>query len=147
MLLLLLLLLLLLPLLSHFFPMLSSALTCTQGAIRIVGTTGYSGRLEVCNDNQWGTVCDDFFSTFSATVACRQLGFNPAGSRVLSSRSTPNGRGTIWLDNVRCNGNETTIFNCPKNLLGNHNCNHGEDVGVTCNRGKVLYNLLTQPSP
>ena len=105
-----------------------------------MGTNGYSGRLEVCNDNQWGTVCDDIFGVPDATVACRQLGFTPAGSLVLRNTRTPDGRGKIWLDNVQCVGNETSIFNCPANNLGSHNCRHSEDVGVTCNRGE--YHVL-----
>ena len=43
------------------------------------GATFYEGRVEVCWNEQWGTVCDDFWSTFDAIVACRQLGFSTIG--------------------------------------------------------------------
>ena len=38
----------------------------------------------------------------------------------------------IVLDNVRCNGTEDSIFDCPANPIGIHNCRHSEDVGVRC---------------
>jgi hypothetical protein len=53
---------------------------CTQGAIRLQGGTTTQGRVEVCNNNIWGTVCDDFWSAVDARVACRQLGL-PSSSK------------------------------------------------------------------
>jgi hypothetical protein len=43
----------------------------------------------------------------------------------------------IWLDNVQCTGTETSLFGCQANPLGNENCNHAEDAGVSCLDGKV----------
>ena len=53
---------------------------CQNGDIRLVnGTTFYEGRVEICWNETWGTVCDGFWSTFDAIVACRQLGFITVG--------------------------------------------------------------------
>ena len=43
------------------------------------------------------------------------------------------GRGPIFLDDVRCNGSEIRIVDCP-NKPNEHNCNHKEDAGVICTR-------------
>ena len=52
--------------------------TCNDtGTVRLspVSSTGNVnlGRLEVCYDGYWGTVCDDFADNV-ADVVCRQLG-------------------------------------------------------------------------
>lgn len=55
---------------------------CTDGDIRVVnGGSALEGRVEVCVDGVWGTVCDDLWGVEEASVACRQLGFSPAGMK------------------------------------------------------------------
>ena len=53
---------------------------CTNGDLRLRGSTNSrQGRVEMCYERQWGTVCDDFWGTNDAKVACRQLGFSSYG--------------------------------------------------------------------
>ena len=42
------------------------------------------------------------------------------------------GSGQIWLDDVQCNGDETSLAECGHNGWGVHNCGHGEDVSIAC---------------
>ena len=51
-----------------------------NGNLRFVGSTSpYEGRVEVCLNGRWGTVCDDLWSAVDAQVACRQLGYSTQG--------------------------------------------------------------------
>ena len=129
---------------------------CNTGDIRLVGGSDqYEGRVEICINDQWGTVCDDSWGVADATVVCNQLG-NPFSGRVrqhmilwcriCSQLSLPcvlgaiayssayfgQGTGQIYMDDVACSGTESSLYFCPSLPLGNNNCGHYEDAGVKC---------------
>ncbi|XP_072050141.1 uncharacterized protein [Amphiura filiformis] len=98
--------------------------------VRLVGgQNDREGRVAVYFAGQWGTVCDDSFNNDAATVICNQLELGNTGVALRA----PGGTGPIWLDDVVCNGQETSITACQHRLpIGTHNCGHDEDVGVRC---------------
>ncbi len=111
---------------------------CSAGQIQLVGGASLTeGRVEVCNNNIWGTVCDDFFAVNEANVICRQLGYLPPGTRAAAEPRARFGQGTgpITFDDLACTGTEASLFDCPHRGLNIHNCLHSEDAGVTCPAG------------
>ena len=52
--------------------------TCINGDVRLANKEGEnSGRIEVCYNKKWGTVCHKGWTTQDARVACYQLGYEP----------------------------------------------------------------------
>ena len=100
--------------------------------VRLVnGTSPGEGRVEVLYGGVWGTVCNDHWSHQDAAVVCRYLNY----TRTLGTTSYQifgRGTGIIWMDDVECIGNETSLGDCKHPGFGNHNCFHSEDVGVIC---------------
>ena len=55
-------------------------IVCTTGEVRLVnGTSPTEGRVEVCDDGKYYTVCDDYWDELEARVVCTQLNFSLAG--------------------------------------------------------------------
>ena len=43
------------------------------------GTTPDEGRVEVCINGEWGTVCGRYWDRSETKVVCKQLGYGQAG--------------------------------------------------------------------
>ena len=108
--------------------------------VRLVnGPTKYEGRVEVYHNDEWGTVCDDGWDLNDAQVVCSELNFGPAIAATLSA-FYGEGRDKIWLNNLICIGTEIAVRNCSHRGWGIKICNHSDDAGVKCSRGKrIIY--------
>nr|XP_015201540.1 PREDICTED: CD5 antigen-like [Lepisosteus oculatus] len=95
------------------------------------GVSNCSGRVEVLYGGSWGTVCDDSWDLRDAQVVCRQLGCGEAVSAGTEA-SWGEGNGTVWLDEVTCRGSELHLWDCEHAALGQSDCRHKEDAGVSC---------------
>ncbi len=55
-------------------------LDCTAGDIRLMdGATIREGRVEVCSDGRWGTVCGEGWTERDAGLVCSRLGYPTEG--------------------------------------------------------------------
>ena len=112
----------------------------SNGALRLVntGSIQFGGRLEVyfSLSSEWGTVCDDSWGLFDATVACKQMGFVGVSDSDSSLFGSGASSQNILLDDVACRGSESWLIDC--NYDGNTaDCFHSEDVGIVCTHGEL----------
>ena len=110
--------------------------------------------MEICINNQWGTVCDDYWGTADATVVCRQLGYSAQGlwqnfiegykifihtcvfmlpdGVAFRNAHFGAGVGAIFLNYVHCKGSEKNLLGCSRSWAVNCYRGHREDAGVRC---------------
>lgn len=110
----------------------NASAVCDNGQVRLSNSdVPYQGHVQVCFNGNWGTVCHDSWDYRDAQTVCRMLGYNgTAVSTVFRYFGTESG--PIFLDEVRCFGNETQLLDCQAEDPGNHDCSHFQDAGVIC---------------
>ncbi|KAL4007229.1 hypothetical protein ACER0C_001081 [Sarotherodon galilaeus] len=95
------------------------------------GSTRCSGRVEIYHNNNWVSVSDYNWDLNDAEVVCRQLN---CGTALEAPRSAHFRAETeqIWLDNVKCSGNESSLNECQHSEFGRHKCGYDRNARVIC---------------
>ena len=65
------------------------------------GNGNYSGRVEICLNGRWGTVCDDDWDNEDATVVCTELGFPGKGRARARARSRARARARAGITRMQ----------------------------------------------
>ena len=81
-----------------------------------------------------GTVCNDYFGDSEAVVICREMGYHHASSWNSGSFFNVQNVLDIKLDDVNCKGWSWSTCR----YRSSHNCDHSEDVFLTCVTGESI---------
>nr|XP_021327210.1 deleted in malignant brain tumors 1 protein-like [Danio rerio] len=115
-----------------------NAVISDRKIVRLVGgQSRCAGRVEVYHDDQWGTVCGDFWDMADAAVVCRELDCGEPVDALDGAHFGP-GSGPIWLGYVMCSGSESTLRNCGSLGWGKSRCSHGKEAGVICSDVRLV---------
>lgn len=73
-----------------------------------------------------------------AGVVCKNMGCGtPLEAK--SGAFFGQGTGTVWMEDLKCTGQELTVKQCPSKALGTSTCSHTQDAGVICRGTIILY--------
>ena len=100
-----------------------------HGELRLTG--GFSGLLEVYY-NGWGFICDDGWDSTDANTTCRILGYE---SVIATSIGQYNSSTNYKLNNIECQGSETSILDCNYRIYSLYTCSGSEHIYIECGPG------------
>ena len=134
---------------------------CVHGDVRLVdGPNVREGRVEVCVNNAWGTVCSVGFGREDAAVVCSSMEFEKEGITFQQQPSmllhtlcigavyqgtlptAPHADIPIFLSGLHCTENNYDILQCDSDPLGlpHSECLHENDVRVHCEGMCIVIN-------
>ena len=133
---------------------------CTDGEVRLAGgLTPYYGRVELCQNGVWGTVCGGGITdNHIAEIVCKNLNIEYHGSFCAKHHETwsllkyyfldakllldyGGGTGPIVWDKVKCKGHEDVLTDCASEAI--HDCDHSQDIGVICGKYIIVTGVCT----
>uniref|UniRef100_A0A1X7T988 SRCR domain-containing protein n=1 Tax=Amphimedon queenslandica TaxID=400682 RepID=A0A1X7T988_AMPQE len=114
-----------------------------EGSIRLSnGGDSREGRVEICLNGYWGTVCSTGWDERDALVACTQVGHHTLRAIPVTNEYFGRGTGPVHMTGVDCTGNEESLTQCSYvNGIGATNCYHAKDVGVMCIESPIHYSV------
>lgn len=113
---------------------LGNSTSSEAASVRLVeGTSPCSGIVQVFRSGIWGMVCYEGWDLLDANVLCRELGCE--GTKVVNAVGYYGSiSGQIWMSNVKCFGNESSLAECLADNWGQNSCQPDLYAGVICPR-------------
>ena len=108
------------------------------------GSSATEGIVEVFNttSKDWGVICSNSFDIIDAHVICKMLNFETAkvaladGAAADLYGTLPTGSNFI-LDNLKCDGSESSVWECPLSNEVTEVCVASKAAGVICSESKL----------
>lgn len=104
------------------------------------------GMVEVYHNNQWGSICIGSGWTLvwghnAAEVVCRSIGLPPPPGdlRVSQFPEFKDQTKVRWMNNVRCQGNESSLDQCQHDGMRRFACTYSYTANVVCGGPKRKY--------
>ena len=86
--------------------------------VRLVSlyNVSYAGRIEVFFNNEWGQWCHNIYREDALNVVCSQIGYASMNSPSLFLGFTLPENSRVWINDINCIGNESTLLECPSDV-------------------------------
>lgn len=124
--------------------------SCTTGDVKLTsGSNKYEGRVEICKNRVWGSICDSGWNDRSAYAVCRQLEYSGtyclhmiytytyiSGGMALSNSYFGVGTNPLHIYDTSCSYYSTTLQSCSLTRFpySYSTCNNYQEAGVRCER-------------
>lgn len=87
------------------------------------------------HEGKWGHICTSKWTRVNSYVLCGQLGFPDSAES--KAETIQDVEPVFWLDQVTCQGWESSIVSCDHAGWGPHQCEGGGVLRIKCFRRKI----------
>ena len=95
------------------------------------------GIVQVEHEGKWGYICPTKWTRANSHVLCGQLGFPNAAELKSYSVTLQDTEPVYWLDQVTCQGWESSIVSCDHAGWIRHQCEGGRALKIKCTRKNI----------
>ncbi|XP_074849058.1 scavenger receptor cysteine-rich type 1 protein M130-like [Carettochelys insculpta] len=101
--------------------------------LQLVNGSDCAGRLEVFYNGTWGSFCSGQMSGATLAIVCKQLHCGEGG-RIAGEFRYGEGSGPMWLDEVKCTEQHSSLWQCPSGPWKQQSCDYrSEEAHIICN--------------